>query len=69
MAKEKSPEHIARIDAGAVAVQELAEVVRKMPAGEKAGAIRVMQLIKTHGIKLGYRNVCRPLNGLLKELT
>ena len=69
MPKEKSPEHQARIAAGANAVQELAEKVRKMSADEKAAALQVMSLIRVHGVKLGYRNVCRPLNELHKELS
>ena len=69
MSKEKSPEHQARIAAGANAVQELAKEISAMSADEKDAALRVMSLIRVHGVKLGYKNICRPLNELHKELS
>ena len=67
MAKEISPEQQARIDKGKLVVQELAEDIRRMSDAEKAAAIKVMSLIHDN-TNIGYRNVCRPLKDLLKEL-
>ncbi len=66
MVKDISLEQQKRIDKGLSVVQKLAEEIRKMSGEEKAGAIRVMQLIEDN-TSIGYRNICRPLKVALKE--
>jgi hypothetical protein len=68
MPRQLTPEQQARKDEGAQLVQTLAETIRRTKGEERDTAIEILRIVQ-QGQRIGYRNVCRPLCELYKELT
>ena len=69
LTEQQQAEKANREASAQIMVHALGEKIRKeFTPEQRAGAIEVMKLIDAN-TALGYRNVCRPLKALLKELT